>query len=342
MTTKRDLKSIIRERQHKTGESYTAARVHVMRERAQRLGIPDEPHARLQAGEPHATEPPATEVEVVEPETTEPEITGPQIGQPQIPLEAAVLKIGTMSTARIRITTNTSGIRIPTRRCGARSPRSRAPGTRWMASPGEHFRIAISMTARPATRPSWQLLATSTVRASCSWRRCFVTCAVWMPMRTSETTCSIGRRSARSCITRSAYGLASCRCPQDSMVCFHGVASTIGRSCAACTDTPCVSGGSVAPTKPYGSLNASLRSTRTITRARDSAGTTRARARPGNKRKQRRIPSGQSEPRPFARRARSRRVHPLGVPSHQRPDGARSTSPHRVTAGDTELRESLS
>jgi hypothetical protein len=29
MTTKRDLKSIIRERQHKTGESYTAARVHV-------------------------------------------------------------------------------------------------------------------------------------------------------------------------------------------------------------------------------------------------------------------------------------------------------------------------
>lgn len=104
MTTKRDLKSIIRERQHKTGESYTAARVHVMRERAQRLGIPDEPHAaKLQASEPHATEPPAIEVEVVEPETTEPEITGPQIGQPQVRLEAAVLKVGTMSTARIRI-----------------------------------------------------------------------------------------------------------------------------------------------------------------------------------------------------------------------------------------------
>ena len=43
MTTRRDLKSIIRDRQCKTGESYTAARVHVMRERAQLLGIPDEP-----------------------------------------------------------------------------------------------------------------------------------------------------------------------------------------------------------------------------------------------------------------------------------------------------------
>jgi len=50
MTTKRDLKSIIRERQRKTGESCTAARVHVLRERAQLLGIPDEPEA---------TEPPA-------------------------------------------------------------------------------------------------------------------------------------------------------------------------------------------------------------------------------------------------------------------------------------------
>jgi hypothetical protein len=50
MTTKRDLKSITRERQRKTGESYTAARVHVMRERAHLLGIPEEssliaPHA---------------------------------------------------------------------------------------------------------------------------------------------------------------------------------------------------------------------------------------------------------------------------------------------------------
>jgi len=38
MTTHRDLKRIIRERQSKTGESYTAARSHVMRERATLLG----------------------------------------------------------------------------------------------------------------------------------------------------------------------------------------------------------------------------------------------------------------------------------------------------------------
>lgn len=39
MTVKRDLKSIIRERQQKTGESYTAARAHIMRERAKLLGL---------------------------------------------------------------------------------------------------------------------------------------------------------------------------------------------------------------------------------------------------------------------------------------------------------------
>ena len=39
MTAHRDLKKIIRERQSKTGESYTAARVHVMRERAALLGL---------------------------------------------------------------------------------------------------------------------------------------------------------------------------------------------------------------------------------------------------------------------------------------------------------------
>ena len=38
MTAHRDLKSIIRERQKKTGESYTAARAHVMRDRAALLG----------------------------------------------------------------------------------------------------------------------------------------------------------------------------------------------------------------------------------------------------------------------------------------------------------------
>jgi len=38
MTAHRDLKRIIRERQQKTGESYTAARAHVMRARATLLG----------------------------------------------------------------------------------------------------------------------------------------------------------------------------------------------------------------------------------------------------------------------------------------------------------------
>ena len=39
MTAQKDLKLIIRERQAKTGESYTAARAHVMRERASLLGL---------------------------------------------------------------------------------------------------------------------------------------------------------------------------------------------------------------------------------------------------------------------------------------------------------------
>lgn len=39
MTARKDLKRIIRARQHKTGESYTAARVHVMRNRAALLGL---------------------------------------------------------------------------------------------------------------------------------------------------------------------------------------------------------------------------------------------------------------------------------------------------------------
>ena len=49
MTTHRDLKRIIRERQSKTGESYTAARSHVMRERATLLG---EAHPGPVAAEP--------------------------------------------------------------------------------------------------------------------------------------------------------------------------------------------------------------------------------------------------------------------------------------------------
>lgn len=46
MTAQRDLKRIIRNRQGKTGESYTAARTHVMRERAALLGIPEETQAK--------------------------------------------------------------------------------------------------------------------------------------------------------------------------------------------------------------------------------------------------------------------------------------------------------
>jgi|HubBroStandDraft_1064217.scaffolds.fasta_scaffold03633_3 hypothetical protein len=42
MTAKSDLKKLIRERQQKTGESYTSARVHVMRARSERLGLPPE------------------------------------------------------------------------------------------------------------------------------------------------------------------------------------------------------------------------------------------------------------------------------------------------------------
>ncbi len=47
MTAHKDLKHIIRDRQAKTGESYTAARAHVMRERASRLGLPPEPPPSL-------------------------------------------------------------------------------------------------------------------------------------------------------------------------------------------------------------------------------------------------------------------------------------------------------
>ncbi|MBK8696409.1 MAG: hypothetical protein IPN17_30110, partial [Deltaproteobacteria bacterium] len=43
MTAHRDLKNLIRERQQKTGESYTAARVHVMHARTKLLGhVPDD------------------------------------------------------------------------------------------------------------------------------------------------------------------------------------------------------------------------------------------------------------------------------------------------------------
>lgn len=43
MTAHRDLKNIIRERRKKTGESYTAARAHVLRDRAALLGLEAQP-----------------------------------------------------------------------------------------------------------------------------------------------------------------------------------------------------------------------------------------------------------------------------------------------------------
>lgn len=49
MTIRRDLKNIVRERQKKTGESYTAARSHVMRERAALLGLDPSPRGSVRA-----------------------------------------------------------------------------------------------------------------------------------------------------------------------------------------------------------------------------------------------------------------------------------------------------
>ncbi len=70
MTTKKDFKSLVRDRQRKTGESYTAALAHAKRERARLLGVPDEPAAATAA---------------------------------PLRVEAAVLKVGHNSTARIRV-----------------------------------------------------------------------------------------------------------------------------------------------------------------------------------------------------------------------------------------------
>lgn len=48
MTAHRDLKQIIRERQKKTRESYTAARAHVLRDRAALLGLAADPPATME------------------------------------------------------------------------------------------------------------------------------------------------------------------------------------------------------------------------------------------------------------------------------------------------------
>ena len=58
MTARRDLKTIIRARQRKTGESYTAARAHVMRERDELLG--NDPDEAPMGTEPVRAEPPCS------------------------------------------------------------------------------------------------------------------------------------------------------------------------------------------------------------------------------------------------------------------------------------------
>jgi hypothetical protein len=75
MTAHRDLKRIIRERQKKTGESYTASRAHVMRDRAALLG--------LEADAPAMSEP--------------------------LRVDAAVLKVNRQS-ARVRIVAETGQV----------------------------------------------------------------------------------------------------------------------------------------------------------------------------------------------------------------------------------------
>lgn len=77
MTTKKDFKSIVRDRQRKTGESYTAARAHVNRERTRLLGTPVEPASATASPTETAAAPTR--------------------------IEGAVLKVGHNSTARIRV-----------------------------------------------------------------------------------------------------------------------------------------------------------------------------------------------------------------------------------------------
>lgn len=74
MTVNRDLKKIIRARQAKTGESYTTARLHVMRERATLLNLPQPEAPGSSSENSHKT----------------------------LPVEAIVLKMGPES-ARVRI-----------------------------------------------------------------------------------------------------------------------------------------------------------------------------------------------------------------------------------------------
>lgn len=107
MTTRRDFKSIVRDRQRKTGESYTAALAHVNRERARLLGVP--------------TQPVSATVAPTEPATA-----------PAVPtrIEAAVLKVGHNSTARIRVLGEQDHITLRS-------------GDVWRAAPGQIVTVKI-------------------------------------------------------------------------------------------------------------------------------------------------------------------------------------------------------
>jgi tetratricopeptide (TPR) repeat protein len=100
MTAKRDLKSIIRDRQRKTGESYTAAHAHVMRARAELLGIAEEP--------PSVEQPAGVDAAVLG------SVGETSPVEPPVRVEAAVLKVGT-STARIRILGETDQVTLRSR-----------------------------------------------------------------------------------------------------------------------------------------------------------------------------------------------------------------------------------
>jgi hypothetical protein len=113
MTARRDLKSIIRDRQRKTGEAYTAARSHVMRERAQLLGIPDAPASIAPASiapasiapaaiAPAAIAPASIAPASIAPASIAPASIAPASIAPPRRVEAAVLKVGDTS-ARIRV-----------------------------------------------------------------------------------------------------------------------------------------------------------------------------------------------------------------------------------------------
>ena len=87
MTIRRDFKNIIRDRQHNTGESYSTARIHVMREQAERLARSTDQRAPETAPRPTG----ATAVS-----------EAPGAKRPPEVVEAAVLKVNKRSV-RVRI-----------------------------------------------------------------------------------------------------------------------------------------------------------------------------------------------------------------------------------------------